>query len=228
MKIPATRTKNHEPSPLLSEIAYERILQALFDARLPMGSRLNQNDLTDMTGVPVGPVRDALKLLEADGIVTVHPRSGIEVIQPSTDLVRSTFQFRTIIERPAVRTFALAATQATLQEIDRQHAEAADSIASTADLTVDVSKPLGVLESAFHLPIIASLSNELVDASYRRLQLMAQIIKVRSFVFPDTAMLSIGEHRAVLQACLRRDVAAAEAAMAQHLTNALNRNLGIT
>ncbi len=215
----------HE-TPLLSDIAYQRILEALFDARLPMGARLTQGELISVTGVPVGPVRDALKLLEADGIVTVHPRSGIEVIGRSTDLVRQTFQFRGILERPAARAFAQSATEATLRGMLAQHEAAAERFAA-ADPNADVAGELSVLEDSFHAPIVAALGNELVDASYRRLQLMARIIKVKAAVYPKAALVSLAEHRAVILACLSRDETAAEAAMARHLTNALTRNLGV-
>jgi DNA-binding GntR family transcriptional regulator len=170
-------------------------------------------------------VRDALKLLEADGILTIHPRSGIEIIRPSTDLVRATFQFRAMIERPAVRAYAMSAPEKVLRELDRRHAEVADQLAAV-EPNENVTPLLDKLEDAFHLPMVAALDNELVDASYRRLRLMAQIIKVKSSVFPRAAVVSIREHRSVLKACLDRDADAAETMLAQHLTNALNRNLG--
>jgi DNA-binding GntR family transcriptional regulator len=213
-------------TPLLSQLAYERILQALFDARLPMGARLTQGELIAMTGIPVGPVRDALKLLESDGIVTVHPRSGISVIRRSTDLVRQTFQFRGILERPAARAFAMSAPEPVLRAMLQAHEAAAQRFAK-ADPNDDVAGDLSALEEAFHSPIIAALGNELVDASYRRLQLMARIIKVRAAVYPKAALVSVAEHRAVIAACLLRDETEAEAAMARHLTNALTRNLGV-
>ncbi len=218
--------KTRAPAPLLSDLAYERILQALFDARLPMGARLNQGDLIRITGIPVGPVRDALKVLEADGIVTVHPRSGIEVIRPSTDLVRATFQFRSIIERQAARAFALTTPEARLRAMLADHDAAAEDFRA-ADANANIADRLSDLEERFHSPIVAALGNELVDASYRRLQLMARIIKVRGAVFPRAALVSVAEHRDVLSACLNRDEAEAERAMARHLTNALNRNLGV-
>lgn len=217
--------KNTDPTRLLSDLAYERILQALFESRLPMGEKLNQGDLIKITGIPVGPVRDALKLLEADGIVTIHPRSGIEIIRPSTDLVRATFQFRAMVERPAVRAYAMSASEKVLHDLDRWHGEIAEQF-SSSEPNESVTSQLDKVEDAFHLPMVAALQNELVDASYRRLRLMAAIIKVKSTVFPRSAVVSIREHRAVLKACLDRDADAAESLLAQHLTNALNRNLG--
>lgn len=218
--------KLRDPAPLLSDLAYERILEAVFERRVPMGGRLNQTALVELTGIPVGPVRDALKMLEADGVVKVHPRSGIEMIRPSAELVRSTFQFRIIIEGPAVRHFALIGDEERIRAILEQHRSARERIASLPPGT-DVADDISGLEIALHIPVVASLDNELVDASYRRLQLMARIVKLRTSVFVQPAAVSIREHEAVLEAALNRDPDAAEAAMLRHLGNAMNRNLGL-
>lgn len=218
--------KLRDPAPLLSDLAYERILEAVFERRVPMGGRLNQTALVELTGIPVGPVRDALKMLEADGVVTIHARSGIEMIRPSAELVRSTFQFRMIIEGPAARTFATSASEADILAIRARHRATRDAIAQMP-AGADVTGPISELEQAFHLPVVAALGNELVDASYRRLQLMARIVKLRSTVFARTAAASITEHDAVLDAALDRDAEAAEAAMLTHLSHAMNRNLGL-
>lgn len=218
--------KLRDPSPLLSDLAYERILQALFESRVPMGARVSQTELVTLTGVPLGPVRDALKVLEADGIVTVHPRSGIEVIKPTTDLVRATFQFRAIIERQAARMFAQTAPEADLRRLIALHDDCAAEFAAL-DPNTNIADRLTGIEHEFHHAVVAALGNELVDASYRRLQLMARVIKVKSAVFPRAARVSMQEHQEVLAACLSREADRAEQAMARHLSNALNRNLGV-
>ena len=70
----------------LSEVAYGRILEILFERRLPAGVFVSQNELVKMTGVQVAPLRDALRVLATDGIVTIHPRAGIEFIKPGLEL----------------------------------------------------------------------------------------------------------------------------------------------
>ena len=49
-------------------------------------------------GEQLAPVRDALKILETEGIVTIHPRSGIQFVKPGLELTRSTYQFRGILD----------------------------------------------------------------------------------------------------------------------------------
>src|SRR5690242_19240523 len=103
----------------LSDVAYQRILEGLFDRRLPAGAFVSQNDLVKLLGIPVAPLRDALRVLEAEGVLTIHPRSGIQFVKPGLELTRSTYQFRAILERAAVRVYAETADAAELAEIAR-------------------------------------------------------------------------------------------------------------
>jgi len=217
--------KQTKHAPRLSDLAYESILQALFDARVPMGDKISQGYLVELTGVPVGPVRDALKVLEADGLVIVHPRSGIELIKPSTELVRSTIQFRAIIEKPAARRFASVATEETLAELRQMHEKLANELQSM-DTRTNAFELLQGLEDKFHLALVSSLGNALVDASYRRLQLMGRIIRGRAVFYPQVAIKSVDEHLQVIAACEARDSDAAEEQIGLHLNNAMSRNLG--
>lgn len=218
------KAPNHAPR--LSDVAYERLLHALFNSEVPMGGRVSQGDLVKLTGMPVGAIREALKVLEADGLLVVHPRSGIELIQPSDDLVRSTMQFRMMIEKPAARRFALLAEQQQLDELIGLH-ESLEASLRDMNPATSTYDTLQQAEEAFHTTIVSCLNNELVNSAYRRLQFMARIVRGRATFFPPVVILSIREHLAVLNACVRRDPDAADAAMATHLTNAMNRNLGI-
>ena len=65
--------------------------------------------------MPVGPLRDALKALEAEGVLTIHPHTGIQFIKPGLELTRSTYQFRGIIEAAAVAVYAETAPEAEIQ-----------------------------------------------------------------------------------------------------------------
>src|SRR3546814_20121718 len=87
----------------LSDVAYKAILQGLFDQKVPAGAFVSQNDLVRLLGIPVQPLRDALRVLEAEGVLTIHPRSGIQFLKPDLELARRTYRFRSMIERAAAR-----------------------------------------------------------------------------------------------------------------------------
>jgi DNA-binding GntR family transcriptional regulator len=91
----------------------------------------------------------------------------------------------------------------------------------------NVFSRLGSLEDSFHVAMVASLRNELVDASYRRIQLMGSVIRGGAECYPQAAMISVNEHLDVIAAGERRDPDQAEQAIANHLGNAMGRNLGV-
>ena len=63
----------------LREIAYNRFRQRLFTSHLRPGQFVSQRQLSELLDVPVGAVREALKRLEADGLVTVVAQRGVHV-----------------------------------------------------------------------------------------------------------------------------------------------------
>ncbi len=210
----------------LSDAAYRAVLEALFDRRVTAGSFVSQSDLVRVTGCPVGPLRDALRVLEADGVLEIHPRSGIQFVRPGAELTRSTYQFRGIIERAGVRVFA---ETAELADIDRIAAAHEAMITRIAQLSVveDLEPRAHELEAMFHGAIVSSLDNRQIDAAHRRLRTLLRIIRLDSAWSPRTVEMTLSEHLRILGACRARDPDAAEAAMRQHLTGALQRHLRV-
>jgi DNA-binding GntR family transcriptional regulator len=209
----------------LSDVAYERILQFLFDRRLPAGAYVSQAELVELTGVPMAPLRDALKVLEADGILTIHPRAGIEFVKPGLELTRATYQFRGIVEAAAVAVYAETGDEIEMEEISKRHSAAVESI-EREGLQPKVRAELEALETLLHGAIIASVNNPLIQNSYRRIHNYLRILRLDRRLTPPLALRSLREHIAIIEACRRRDAAEAQAALQIHFANALQRNMG--
>jgi len=210
----------------LSDIAYERILENLFARRLPAGAFVSQNQLVDLLEVPVAPLRDALRVLEAEGVVKIHPRSGIEFVKPGLELTRSTYQFRSIIERAAARVFAETAPDAQIKVLADDHANLIATIEDTG-LQADALAEIERLEAALHEAIIGALGNPLIDMAARRMQHYLRLVRLERSLTAPMALRSLREHVVVLTACAARDVNAAEAAIVAHFTAALQRHMGL-
>src|SRR5690606_88571 len=133
----------------LSDLAYDRILEGLFDRRLPAGAFVSQNELVQLLGVPVAPLRDALRVLEAEGVLTIHPRSGIQFVKPGLELTRSTYQFRAILERAAFSVYAETADEAELAGTARRHRTLMAALEEDG-LTADAKADIEALELLLH------------------------------------------------------------------------------
>jgi DNA-binding GntR family transcriptional regulator len=212
--------------PRLSDVAYERILEVLFQQRLPAGAYVSQNELVELTGVPVGPLRDGLRVLEAEGILTIHPRAGIEFVKPGLELTRATYQFRSIVEGSAVAVYAETADEAAMAEIERRHRAAVATIEAEG-LTEAARDELERLEELLHTSIIACLRNPLIDTSYRRIHNYLRLVRLDRKLTAPLALRSLREHVAIIEACRNRNATAAQAALQAHFANALQRSMGL-
>jgi DNA-binding GntR family transcriptional regulator len=210
----------------LSEVAYQAILEGLFNRKVPTGAFLSQSDLVRMLGVPVQPLRDALRILEAEGVLTIHPRAGIEFLKPDLELARSTYQFRSIIERAAARTYAENGDPAAIASLIQDHQSLIEQIGAKS-LLPDHLAPLQSLEDRLHGEMVASLRNPLIETTARRLKNYLILIKLDRRITAPLALRTLREHMEILEACQKRDADQAEAALGRHFQAALQRILGM-
>jgi len=211
----------------LSETAYQAILEGLFTRKVPAGAYLSQNDLVRLLGLPVQPLRDALRILETEGVLTIHPRAGIEFLKPDLELARSTYQFRTMIERTAARTYAETADSVAIAKLLKDH-EALIKQISGKGLEAENLTQLESLEGRLHGEMVASLRNPLIETAARRLKNYLTLIKLDRRITAPLALRTLREHVEILEPCVRRDADQAEAALVRHFQAALQRIFGMT
>jgi len=222
----ATSPRETPDSRRLSDIAYDKVLEGLFDRKVPAGAFVSQNDLVNLLDIPVQPLRDALRVLEAEGVLTIHPRSGIQFLKPDLELARSTYQFRTIIERAAARTYAETADAQTVATLIADHRTLLAEVEQGA-FDADTLERLNDLEERLHGGMIASLRNPLIETTARRLKNYVTLIRLERLVTQPLALRTLREHLEILEAAKARDAAAAEAAVSSHFQAALQRILGM-
>jgi DNA-binding GntR family transcriptional regulator len=210
----------------LSDLAYTRILETLFERKIPAGAFVSQNDLVKLLGIPVAPLRDALRVLEAEGVLTIHPRSGIQFVKPGLELTRSTYQFRGIIERAAVAVYAETADDIELAETEQRHREAVRSIESEG-LSDAIKQEFEELELVLHDAIIASLNNPLIETTYKRMHNYLRLVRLDRKLTAPLALRSLREHLEIIHACRARDPDKAVAALSAHFNAALQRHMGM-
>jgi len=225
-KNPRKAVAAHGEGTRLSDLAYARIFESVYARKLPAGAFVSQSQLVELTGVPVAPLRDALRTLEAEGVLTIHPHSGIQFIKPGLELTRSTYQFRGIIEAAAVAVYAETAADDEIAGLLQRH-KTVEQTLERDGLTAEAAKELEDLEESLHGTIVASLNNPLIDTSYRRIRNYLKLLRLDRKMSAPLALRSVREHMAVLEACRSHNAAAAVSAIQTHFAAALQRNLGL-
>jgi DNA-binding GntR family transcriptional regulator len=82
---------------------FEELRRMILSGELPRGARLPQDDLARRFGASITPVREALRLLEADGIVVAEPHRGVRVAGVDLEQVKATYVLRRLSESYAMR-----------------------------------------------------------------------------------------------------------------------------
>ena len=194
-----------------AKVVAERLRQEIQHGTLAAGTRLRQNDMAQRFGVSTTPVREAFAQLQAEGLLRIDPHRGAVVFHPSVDDVLEFYEIREALE-------SLAVTHA----IPRLRADVARDLEALIDRmrrTEDARKWLK-LNDQFHLrlyesagrPRLSSLIDNLRDASAPYIYMF-----VASRPLSERAH---EEHQEILDACMRRDAAAAKRAIRDHLRNA--------
>lgn len=97
--------------------AYEDLRTAIMEGVHPAGTRLGESRLAEQLGLSRTPVREALRRLEADGLVTLTPNRGAEVVRWSPADFEELFDVRTVLESHAAR----RAAERGAADVDRMH-----------------------------------------------------------------------------------------------------------
>jgi len=195
-------------------VTSQRIATALRDeilsGAIAPGERLRQDDLASRLGSSRLPVREALRMLESEGLVELEPNKGARVPALSLDEVNTIYRMRERLE-------PLTLIESMLHITDAQVAHM-ESVQDEIERNTDVTRFL-VLDREFHMTSYAACASQPLLAITTRLWNSTQHYR-RAFMLlasPDRATVVNAEHRLILDAVRRRDPEDAERFLVGHI-----------
>ena len=210
----------------LAEKAYQAILQGLFDRTIPAGSEYSQAELMRQLGLTAQPLRDALRTLMNEGLVTMVARSCVRFIRADLELSRSTYQFRSLLERAGARALAEKGDAVEIKNLMDEHIALLEEL-ERGEFGPQERATLDALENRLHGALTFYLRNPLIETTAKRLKNYLTLVRLDWLTTKPLAIRTVREHIDILKACTMRDADAAEAALAAHFQQALQRLLGI-
>lgn len=190
--------------------AYRAIADAIFDQRLPPGTKLTEDTLGDIFGVSRTIVRNALLRLAHEKIVDIRPNKGAVVASPSADEARHVFEARRVVEAAIVERAArrISDTQiARLRRLTEEEREAFDR----GDRRAWVR-----LSGAFHLDLADIAGNDVLADFLRDLVSRTSLV-VALYETPGKSACGPHEHSELLDAIAADDISLAVSLMTKHL-----------
>jgi DNA-binding GntR family transcriptional regulator len=202
-----------EPLALYQQVA-ERLRQRIFSHELAPGSWVDEQALAEHYGISRTPLREALKVLAAEGLVTLKPRRGCYVTEISDRDLDEIFSVMALLEGQCAADCARRASAAELAELQRTH-ETLEQAARGENID-------GFFEAnqSFHRQVQEIAGNRWQQQVIQDLRKVIKLSRHHSLLSEGRLEQSLQEHRQILAALLARDPAAAEAEMRAHIGSA--------
>jgi DNA-binding GntR family transcriptional regulator len=211
----------------LRDLAYSSFTERLLSRAIRPGQFVSQRELVEITGMPLGAIRELVPRLEAEGLITTVPQRGMQVAHVDLSLIRNAFQFRIFLEREATALFARNASDAAIEKLRAAHlsiiararAGERESLIADAEAT----------DLALHEAIIDHLDNDIISKAFRVNWIKIKLIRQdETRLYAELVVPVMQDHMAVIDALGRRDPEGAGEAMSRHIMNARNRAVHIS
>lgn len=210
----------------LREKAYTSFTQHLLANAVRPGQFVSQRELVELTGMPLGAIRELVPRLEAEGLITTVPQRGMQIAAIDLGLIRDAYQFRLFLEREAVALFVESATDDEIAALRRAH-EAVLERANKEGATEEVAAQAQAVDWGLHDTIIDALGNEIIAKAYRVNSIKIRLIRQELTRIGGLVEPVMREHLGIIEAIETRNPAIAADALGAHILNARNRALGV-
>ena len=204
------------PRAALHEQVAQRLRQMLVENRIPPGAKLNERELCEALNVSRTPLREAIKMLAAEGLVELVPNRGAIAIALTEADVINTFEVMAGLESQSGELAAQRITDEELAEIRALHFEMMAAY-TRGDLSAYYS-----LNARIHRAINAAAKNPVLTATYNQVNARLQALRFRSNQDGSKWKRAVGEHEKMIEALSTRDPAAMREVLLTHLANKRN------
>ncbi|MDP1792764.1 MAG: GntR family transcriptional regulator [Acidimicrobiales bacterium] len=200
-----------------SEQAYQQVRAAIVENRYPPGARLVEARIAEDLGLSRTPVREALRRLEAEGLVVSEPNRGAMVRPLSETEVVDLYGLRIRLESYAAEVAAQRVTEAELAALfDAVEAFSAARKAEGADELEHV-RQIHEANRCIHDGILAAARHRRLQSMLARTVDIPLVFQAFQSFGPAEMERSDTFHRLIVEALYRRDGARAGALMAEHI-----------
>lgn len=205
------RSKKHSNATLVERVR-TRIVNEIVSGRFRPGDRLREVEIAQLLGVSRTPIREAVRALEAEGLISIEPRQGFVIAKLTRVQISALFEYRETLEGLATEVAAAKVTDddlARLAEILQEEDSAdADDLEKLVRCNVD-----------FHATIYKSTGNRFLIQSLESLRTSLALVPGTALIYKKRQKDVAKEHRNILGALEARSGSKARSAAVYHVRN---------
>ena len=201
------------PRALYEEVA-ELLRQRIFQRALEPGAWIDELKIAEELGISRTPLREALKVLATEGLVTMKVRRGAYVTEMSEEDLADVYHLLSLLEADAAGEVAARASPEQLRELQALHKD--------LEAAVKSRDKFFELNERFHMRLLEIAGNRWRNQMVADLRKVMKLNRHHSLLKSGRIEESLREHRAILQAVLKRDVDGTARRVQEHFRNGLN------
>jgi DNA-binding GntR family transcriptional regulator len=197
--------------------AYEKLRALVKDGVLKPGDRIIEATIAQQLGVSRTPVRDAIRRLEAEGLLDYEPRAGLVVAKLDRRGVAELYEMREVLEGTSARLFTRHASDIEVEEL-------VEMVELERQLE---GKPeeLGLHNLKFHRQIHRGAHNRFLERALRAVNSVRWLLGPTQMLAAPRAAQALAEHAELVEAIRKRDAETAEAVARKHIRSAQVRRM---
>ncbi|HJU46753.1 MAG TPA: GntR family transcriptional regulator [Gaiellaceae bacterium] len=194
--------------------AAEQIREAIVDGRLQPGERLKEEQLARELGISRTPVREALVMLQTEGLVDATPNRGSTVRTYSREELEEMYELRALLEGHAAGRAAERITAAQLETL-RASCDRFRRLVGGSDVRALVAE-----NSVFHQAILEAAGSERLATMLREVVVLPLVYRSYVWYSPEQAAASCDYHHRLVETFAAGDARAAADTMHRHVMEA--------
>ena len=211
--IPPDRLK---PRALYEEVA-ELLRQRIFRRELEPGSWIDELAIAKDYGISRTPLREALKVLATEGLVTMKVRRGAYVTEVSEQDLNEVYHLLSLLESDAAGVVAAKASYAQMDELKALHQQ----LEATVRPSKTDREKFFEINERFHMTLLRIANNRWRDQMVADLRKVMKLNRHHSLFKAGRIEDSLAEHRAIMAALTDRDASLSAQRMREHFANGL-------
>ncbi len=197
----------------LRDVVFNTLREAILKEELKPGERLMEQQLAAKLGVSRTPIREAIRMLEQEGLAITTPRKGAEVAQMTLKDMEDVLEIREVLEELAVK---IAGERISEEQLKRLKAVAENFENLTQKGSV---KELAEADVAFHDVIYDAANNPKLVTLLNNLREQLYRYRVEYLKNPEVYPSLIKEHEQIYEGLKKHDISQAVSVMHQHVEN---------
>jgi len=206
------RNQNLGRNALYEDVA-ERLRQRIFARELMPGCWIDEMKISQEYGISRTPLREALKVLATEGLVTMKLRRGAYVTEVNDKDLKDVYHLLALLEADAAAQVALHATDKDLEDLQGLHEQLQKSVNNRADFFA--------LNEQFHMRILDLANNKWRTQMVVDLRKVMKLNRQNSLLKSGRVEESLSEHQALMDALRNRNPKQSMLKMQAHFANGL-------